>query len=178
MKLATCWLLIALTATTALAQSHPKKKPVRKHAVGRQLLAQSVAVQPREEFICVGPLLPSTMDEVVRPEIPDSLKVYTYVEQMPMLPNQKGFPDIITAINQRLVVPPSTPDGRIFVQFEVNRQGVVNHPKIVKSLRADVDSAVVAATRQLPRFTPGKQNGHVVRVSFTLPITIPVAKQP
>lgn len=118
------------------------------------------------------------MEEVVPPEIPDSLKVYTYVEQMPMLPNQKGFPDIITAINQRLVVPPSTPDGRIFVQFEVNRQGVVNHPKIVKSLRADVDSAVVAATRQLPRFTPGKQNGRVVRVSFTIPITIPVAKQP
>jgi TonB family protein len=173
----TCCLLIALAGTTALAQTHPKKKTVRKHAVVRPPITESVAVQTKEEFICVEPLLPPAMEDMVTVEIPDSLKVYTYVEQMPML-NNLGFPAIITAINQRLVVPPSAPDGRVFVKFEVNRQGVVQHPEIIKSLRADVDSAVVTATRQLPRFTPGKQNGRVVSVSFTLPITIPVAKQP
>lgn len=178
MKLITYCLLAVLTGTAALAQTHPQKKHVRKHAIVRQPLTRAVAVQAREEWICVEPLLLPTIDEVVTAEIPDSMKVYTYVEQMPRLNNQNGFLVIITAINQRLVVPPSAPNGRVFVQFEVNRQGVINHPKIIKGLRADIDSAVVAATRQLPRFTPGKQNGRVVRVSFTLPITIPVAKQP
>lgn len=176
MKLATYCLLAVLTGTVALAQPHPQKKAIRKHAVVRQPLAKSVAVQARRDWTCVDPLLPPAMDDIAVVEIPDSMKVYTYVEQMPMLNNQKGFLVIITAINQRLVVPPSAPNGRVFVQFEVNRQGVVNHPKIIKSLRADVDSAVVAATQQLPRFTPGKQNGRVVRVSLSLPITIPVAK--
>jgi TonB family protein len=177
-KLATSYLLAILTGTAALAQTHPQKKLVRKHAVVRQPLAKSVAVQVRREWIGVDPLLPPTTDDIAAVEIPDSMKVYTYVEQMPMLNGQRGFLVIITAINQRLIVPPSVPNGRVFVQFEVNRQGTVNHPKIIKSLRADIDSAVVAATRQLPCFTPGKQNGRVVRVSFTLPITIPVAKQP
>jgi hypothetical protein len=178
LELATCWLLFALGADAALAQMLPEKKPVHKHAVVRQPLTKPVAVQARERWICIAPLLLPTIDDVVTVEIPDSMKVYTYVEQMPMLNNQKGFLAIITAINQRLVVSPSAPNGRVFVQFEVNRQGVVKHPKIVKSLRADVDSAVVVATQQLPRFTPDRQNGRVVRVSFTLPITLPVAKQP
>jgi hypothetical protein len=178
MKFVTYCLLAVLTGTAALAQTHPPKKPVRKHAVVWHPLAKSVAVQAREEFICVGPLLPPANDEVVTVEIPDSMKVYTYVEQMPTLNGQNAITASIASIKQRLVVPPTAPDGRVFVQFEVNRQGVVNHPKIVKSLRADVDSAVVTATRQLPRFTPGKQNGRVVRVSLTLLITIPVAKQP
>jgi hypothetical protein len=83
----TCCLLVALAGTTALAQMHPKKKPVRKHAVVRPPITESVAVQNREEFICVEPLLPPTMEDIVTVEIPDSLKVYTYVEQMPMLSN-------------------------------------------------------------------------------------------
>jgi TonB family protein len=155
MKFATCcWLLVALAGTTALAQTHPEKKSGSKPAVMRKHLRTAVA----EPF--------------------DSTKVYVYVEQMPTLNDQNAFTASIAAITQHVVLPPTSPDGRVFVRFEVNKRGIVSHAKIVKGLRADVDSAVVAATRQLPRFTPGKQNGRVVTVSFTLPITIPVAKQP
>jgi hypothetical protein len=155
MKFATCcWLLVALAGTTTLAQTHPEKKRSSKPAVMRKHLRTAVA----EPF--------------------DSTKVYVYVEQMPTLNDQNAFTASIAAITQHLVLPPTSPDGRVFVRFEVNKRGSVSHPKIVKGLRADVDSAVVVATRQLPRFTPGKQNGRVVTVGFTLPITIPVAKQP
>jgi hypothetical protein len=175
MKLTTCCLLAILTGTAALAQTHPEKKSARKPVVVRKQETEAPDLEPIRRM-CGEIRIPSRSSEATQYVQPDSNKVYTYVEQMPMLNNQKGFLVIITAINQRLVVPPSAPNGRVFVQFEVNRQGVVNHPKIIKSLRADIDSAVVVATRQLPRFTPSKQNGRVVRVSFTLPITIPVAK--
>jgi hypothetical protein len=66
----------------------------------------------------------------------------------------------------------------VFVKFEVGKDGRLSHPQIVKGLRADLDSAVLVATRQLPQFTPGKQNGKVVTVSLTLPVTVPVRKQP
>lgn len=97
---------------------------------------------------------------------------------MPTLNGQNALTASIAAITQYLVVPPAAPAGRVFVKFEVDKAGDVRHAEIIKGLRADVDSAVVTATRQLPRFTPGKQNGRIVRVSFTLPITIPAAKQP
>jgi hypothetical protein len=133
-----CWLLVVLAGTTALAQPHSKKKPVRKHAVVRRRVTESVVREP---------LLPPAIKYVETAQLPNSAKVYTYVEQMPTLNGQRGFVAIITAINQQLVIPPTVPDGRVFVRFEVNRQGVIIHPKIVKGLRADVDSAVVTATR-------------------------------
>jgi hypothetical protein len=126
-----CCLLVALTATTALAQTAP-----------------------------------------------ECSKVYTYVEQMPTLNGQSVLAGSIAAISQRLLLPSNAPVGRVIVKFEVTCEGRAAHPQILKGLRADVDSAVVAATRQLPLFTPGKQNGRVVTVSLTLPIAIPVKKQP
>lgn len=108
----------------------------------------------------------------------NSNPVFTYVDHMPTLNGQDGFIASLTAIHRYMVVPPGAPNGRLFVQFEVDKEGHVRHPWIVKGLRADVDSAVVAATRQLPRFVPGQQAGHAVVVSFTLPVTIAVKKQP
>ena len=107
----------------------------------------------------------------------DSNRVYTYTEQMPALPGASGIAGIVTALKRRVLVPPAAPDGRVFVQFVVDKNGAVSQARIVKGLRADVDSAVVAATRQLPRFTPGKQGGRAVPVSFTVAVIFPLPKQ-
>ncbi|RZK24689.1 MAG: hypothetical protein EOO63_17005 [Hymenobacter sp.] len=136
MRFATsCWLLVALAATTTPAQTHPKNRTVA----------------------------------------PDPNQVYFYVEQMPKLPEASGMTGVAAAVQQLVLVPPTAPAGRVFVQFVVTKEGAVTKPQIVKGLRADVDSAVVAATRQLPRFIPGKQNGRVVAVRLTL--LVPIAGQ-
>jgi hypothetical protein len=178
-----CWLLVALTATTALAQTHPKKKPVRKHAVVRQLGSESVKAQyPKRGYEEEGP--PPLMPELQypspspEPEVIESTKVYTYVEQMPLLNGQHAYLASSAAITRSVVVPVAAPAGRVYVQFIVTKEGQVSHPHIVKGLRADLDSAVVAATRQLPHFTPGKQGNRVVAVSITVGVTFPVAQQP
>lgn len=97
-------------------------------------------------------------------------EVYTYVEDMPKMA------DIKALIEQRLVLPPKTPREHVFVSFLVTKEGVVRHPEIVKGVRADVDSAVVAAVRRLPNLAPSKQYGRPVNVSFT--ISVSVGKQP
>jgi hypothetical protein len=146
-----CWLLVALTATTALAQTHPKKKDIH------------------ENFTQGG--------EHSQPA-PLDAKVYFYVEQMPLLNGQQAYLASSAAITRAVVVPAAAPAGRVFVQFILTKEGQVSHPHIVKGLRADLDSAVVAATRQLPRFTPGKQGNRVVAVSITVGVTFPVGQQP
>ena len=179
LKLATyCWLLAGLAATATLAQTPPRKKPARKHAVIRKHFPplfpradrDHYSLHIEEEFALYDKHATTTVDF-------DSTRVYTYVEQMPTLNGQPASAASIAAITQQLVVAPTAPDSRVFVKFEVSKDGRVGHLQIVKSLRADLDSAVLVATRQLPRFAPGKQSGHVAAVSFTLPITIPV-KQP
>lgn len=189
MRFATfCWLLVALAATTALAQPHPKKKPVRTHAAaGRRVVRKADAQAPDQwrakepNLPPLSPPLPSEADyPTLEPEVADSNRVYTYVEQMPTLNGQSGFAAITTAIQQRLVLPPAAPAGRAFVQFVVTKEGVVTKPQIVRGLRADVDSAVVTATRQLPHFKPGKQAGRAVAVGYTLavPIGTPAGAKP
>lgn len=161
-KLTTCCLLLlALSGSAALAQPHPKKKYSRGHVVVKKPV--SYALDPPVAFCGIDDgteRKPSTVPN-------DPGPVYTYVEQMPTLNGQNAFTASIAAITQYLVVPPAAPVGRVFVKFEVDKEGGVRHTEIIKGLRADVDSAVVTATRQLPRFTPGKQNGQVVRPNTT-----------
>jgi hypothetical protein len=96
----------------------------------------------------------------------DDDKVYTYVEDMLDMGVVKSL------IEQRLVLPPNTQRGHVFVQFVVSKKGVVSHPKIVKGLRAAVDSAVVAAVRRLPDLEPSTQYGQPVNVSFTISVYV------
>lgn len=174
MNLAYCCGLLLLGATTTPAQIHPQKKPVRKQAVARRRVTTHVVEAHAEQEYCVASLRPPVVESR---ELPECRKAYTYVEQMPTLNGQPAGASI-AVITQHLGMPPAAPAGRVFVKSEIDERGAVDHVEIIKGLRADLDSAVVAATRRLPRFTPGKQNGRVVIVSVTLPIPIPARKQP
>ena len=184
----TCCLLAALTATTALAQTHPRKKPARKHPARKHTVVRSTAAnddwksekQERDSRIttyCHLSLDPEGMPPDSQLAV-DPTPIYTYVEQMPLLNGQPLGLATVAAVSRALVVPADAPEGRVFVKFVITQEGKVSQPQIAKGLRPDVDSAVVAATRKLPRFTPGKQNGRVVAVSVTLPVTVPVKQQP
>lgn len=101
--------------------------------------------------------------------------MYTYVEQMPALPTGPGQQSITAAIQERLVYPAEARrnqvTGRVFLSFVVNTAGAVQDVKVVKGIGSGCDEAAVQAAQQLPRFIPGKQNGRVVSVSFTVPVT-------
>ncbi|TPG62393.1 energy transducer TonB [Hymenobacter nivis] len=100
----------------------------------------------------------------------DSSSVYTYVEQMPQLPGGGSNAAIMAAIQAR-VAPTGGCGGKVFVSFVVGPSGVVREAKIIKGLAASCDEAVLAAVRQLPRFSPGRQNRRPVSVVLTVPIT-------
>ena len=93
---------------------------------------------------------------------------------MPKMPGGGQNKAIVDYIQSKLVYPDVAPanrkEGRVFVSFYVDSEGVVKQPKIVKGLDPAYDAAVVAAVQQLPRFTPGRQAGKAVAVSFTVPV--------
>jgi protein TonB len=108
---------------------------------------------------------------------------YTYAEKMPQLPGGGGQAAIVNAIHQRIVCSPEVlrdqVHGRVFVMFTIAPTGLVQGVTVRKGLRADCDSAVVQAVRQLPRFEPGIQAGKPVAVSLTVPVTFAIqAPQP
>jgi hypothetical protein len=96
----------------------------------------------------------------------DDDRLYTYVEHMPDKAAIKSL------IEQRLGLPPKTQRGHVYVKFVVSKKGVASHPRIVKGIRAAVDSAVVAAVRRLPDLTPGTQSGQPVNVSLVIAVDV------
>ncbi len=57
------------------------------------------------------------------------------------------------------------------VQFVVTKTGSIGEVRVARSKDPDLDKEAVRVVKSLPKFTPGKMNGHAVNVWFTLPVT-------
>ena len=61
--------------------------------------------------------------------------------------------------------------GRVLVQFVVNKDGSIVDPKVLRSVDPSLDKEAMRVVQAMPKWTPGKQRGKPVRVRFTLPVT-------
>jgi protein TonB len=60
--------------------------------------------------------------------------------------------------------------GSVILQFVVQSDGSIGEVKVVRSLHPDYDKEAVSVVKSLPKFSPGRQNGQVVAVWYTLPV--------
>ena len=100
-------------------------------------------------------------------------KVFTSVEQMPQFPG--GEAALMKYLQSHINYPPMAAEngvqGRVVVQFVVEKNGSIGEVKVVRSMDKDLDKEAVRVCKSLPKFTPGRQNGQAVPVWFTLPVT-------
>ena len=101
-------------------------------------------------------------------------RVYAVAEQMPQLPGGGGGAAIVKAIQEHLEYPAAARAagiaGRVYVRFVVGADGKVRDAQVMQGLGHGCDEAALAAVRQLPDFTPGRQNGCPVAVAYTAPL--------
>jgi len=104
---------------------------------------------------------------------PDNPDVYFLVEEMPMFRGSKGeaFRDYVS---ENLRYPREAMEkgisGKIFVQFVVNREGLIEDVTVVKSVDPLLDKEAIRVVANSPAWTPGKQGGKCVKVRYTFPI--------
>lgn len=85
---------------------------------------------------------------------------------------------VMRFLNEGLVFPPrALRDGiseRLYFSLNVDNLGRTTNIKLVKGLRADVDTAILRNAHRLDaiQWKPGTQNGRPVTVSFTVPISV------
>ena len=61
-------------------------------------------------------------------------------------------------------------EGRVILEFVVEKDGRVGRVKILRGLDKYIDKAAIEAVRKLPKFSPGRQIGKAVPVKYTVPI--------
>jgi len=105
-------------------------------------------------------------------EVVEEEEIFFVVEDPPMYPG--GPIELAKYIQQNVVYPEEAREneiqGRVFVQFVVDKKGKVTQPKVVRSVHPLLDNAALKVVKSLPDWTPGKQRGKQVSVSFTVPI--------
>lgn len=62
-------------------------------------------------------------------------------------------------------------EGRVFVQFVVDKAGNLTNVKAIKGIGAGCDEEAVRVLKNAARWKPGKQRGRPVKVRMILPIT-------
>jgi len=100
-------------------------------------------------------------------------EIFRSVEQMPQFPG--GEAALMKYLQSHINYPPMAAEnnvqGRVVVQFVVDKSGRVGEVKVVRSVDKDLDKEAVRVCKSLPKFTPGRQNGQAVSVWYTLPVT-------
>ena len=100
-------------------------------------------------------------------------QIFKSVEQMPQFPG--GDEALLKYLSSHINYPPMAAEnniqGRVVVQFVIDKTGRVGEVKLARSVDKDLDNEAIRVCKSLPKFTPGRQNGQPVSVWYTLPVT-------
>jgi protein TonB len=115
------------------------------------------------------------VEEVIVAEQPkeEVEEIFTIVEE-PAAP-KGGMPAFYKYVGDKIKYPAQARrmaiEGRVFVEFVINKDGSISDVKAVKGIGAGCDEEAVRIIQNSPAWTPGKQRGKPVKQRMVLPIT-------
>lgn len=110
---------------------------------------------------------PVVVEEVVEEEI------FQVVEEMPEFPG--GMGELMKFLGNNIKYPAVAQEngiqGRVIIQFVVEKDGSVANPVVAKGVDPALDKEALRVVKAMPKWKPGKQRGKAVRVKYTVPVT-------
>lgn len=67
-------------------------------------------------------------------------------------------------------------EGRVIVQFVVERNGKISNVKAIRSPHPDLSETAIRTMRKMPKWNPGKNGGQAVRCRMNLPVMFRLRK--
>lgn len=99
-------------------------------------------------------------------------------EQMPEFPG--GTKALLSYLASNTKYPGSAVkngiQGRVVLRFVIGPDGEISNITVLRSVSPEVDAEAIRVVKTMPKWKPGKQNGKVVPVYFTLPVSFKLAK--
>ena len=142
-------------------------------------IVEAKAVKTTEEPVQVAPVLKDTAKPVevkyIPVEVTEKLQgtpFFEVVEQMPEYPG--GMAAAMEYIQKNMRYPETAKkngtQGRVTVQFIVDKEGNVTEPKVIRAVDKDLDAEAIRLVGTMPKWKPGMQKGQAVAVKYTLPV--------
>lgn len=99
-------------------------------------------------------------------------KQYTY-DQLEVKPGpKKGLPHFYKFLSERYRMPRKNTPGKIILTFIIDKDGSIDNIEILQSVSEKMDKEAIDVLKKYPDWQPGMQRGQVVKVQYSLPITI------
>lgn len=103
--------------------------------------------------------------------------VYVTVDKMPEFPG--GLNAQQRFIGQNLKYPVEAQEkgieGRVTVRYAVKSTGDISDVVVIRGVHPSLDKEAVRVVKAMPKWIPGKQNGKVVDVYYTLPLIFKIS---
>ena len=103
----------------------------------------------------------------------DDEKAFEIVEKMPEFPG--GDMAMMEFLSKNIKYPVEAQkkglQGRVVVNFIVEKNGSINHANVIRSVDPLLDAEALRVVQSMPNWTPGMQNGKAVRVKYNIPVS-------
>ena len=165
--------LNAKTVTHYVYDEPQKQQPVKKGAKAGTIKMgnQDIKVVEQNQAPEVQETKPVDMPNGMAVDARE--EAFDVVEQMPEFPG--GPQALMEYLMKNVSYPKSAFDaniqGRVLAQFVVDKEGTVRGAKVIKSVDPALDNEALRVINSMPKWTPGRQNGKLVNVKYTIPVT-------
>ena len=176
--------LNAKTVTHYVYDEPQKQQPVKKgkKAGTIKVNGQEIKVVEQDDIVTME----GEVDQDMTPDIQDTKSVeipnamvvdakedaFDVVEEMPEFPG--GPKALMDYLMENVKYPKTAFDadiqGRVIAQFVVDKEGSVRDAHVVKSVDPALDAEALRVINNMPKWRPGRQNGKVVNVKYTIPV--------
>ena len=102
----------------------------------------------------------------------DENGIHQVCEEMPEFPG--GMRECMNWLGKNINYPEDCKkagiQGRVIIQFVVDKDGSIKSPKVARSVHPSLDAEALRVICSSPKWKPGKQKGEAVKVKYTIPV--------
>ena len=141
-------------------------------------MAEKIVTESNNAAVAVENKLPvqqnsKPVEKKKAPKKESKKKVYDIVEQMPSFPGGQEalFEYLGSNVKYPAEATATNKSGRVIVSFVVDKEGNIKEPTILRSVCDPLDKEALRVIKEMPKWTPGRQNGEAVDVKYVIPIS-------
>jgi TonB family protein len=157
-----------------------EKEISRRHSLGKAVLIAGIGLTSLTAMASTSSNTSLASSNGIQSQVCDTTlqnEVFGSSGHMPSFPG--GNAALMRFISEHVVYPEEAAknkiEGKVIVQFIVEKDGSVGEVKVVRGVDKELDAEAVRVCKSLPKFSPGRNAyGEPQRVWYTMPITFKI----